>query len=145
MNADLGSDRLTRLLTDRTVRADGALLRVLVVDDNRNAAEALGAFLTYQDMSCRLAFGGVQAIETGIAWAPHVIIMDISMPECTGVEAAIVLRRDPRTCEIAMVAFTAFDESELARHIQGGEFDAYCQKGQAPSKLSALIAKMLVA
>ncbi|MFT4503308.1 response regulator [Caballeronia sp. 15711] len=67
---------------------------------------------------------------------PHVIIMDISMPEFDGYQGALALRDDVHTREVAIVAFTAFDEAELQQHIVGHEFDAYCQKGQAPLRLA---------
>ncbi len=75
-------------------------LRVLIVDDNHNAAEALAAYLAFERMECRIAFSGLDAISMATAWMPHVIIMDISMPGCTGSEAALVLRQDPSTHEI---------------------------------------------
>jgi two-component system, OmpR family, response regulator len=113
-----------------------------VVDDNHNAAEALAAYLSFEDMLCRIAFRGVQAIAVGIAWISHAIIMDISMPGCSGFEAALTLRQDERTCGIAIIAFTALDDAEVCRHIVDGEFDGYYQKGQRPSDLVALVMSM---
>ena len=54
-------------------------------------------------------------------------------------QAALALRGDARTKEVAIVAFTAFDESELRQHVVDHEFDAYYQKGQAPSRLATLV------
>ena len=82
-------------------------LRVLVVDDNQNAAEALAAYLTYEGMECRMAHGGAEAINTATEWIPDIIIMNISMPELNGVEATCALRRDLRTGSIIVIAFTA--------------------------------------
>jgi two-component system OmpR family response regulator len=131
--------RPTSLWTDRRIKRYNVPLRVLVVDDNHNAAEALAAFLAFERMDCRVAFGGLEAISMATAWIPHAIVMDISMPECTGFEAAFVLRQDLRTREIAIIAFTALDETEVRRHAVAGEFDGYCQKGQSPVHLTALI------
>ncbi|QIE29497.1 Cell cycle response regulator CtrA (plasmid) [Caballeronia sp. SBC1] len=132
------SDR-THLWTNRRVQAGAAQLRVLVVDDNSNAAHALAAYLSLEDIDCRIAFGGAEAIDVGTDWAPHVIIMDISMPDCNGVQAAIALRNSPCSSDIIIVAFTALDEDEVRRHLIGHEFDAYYQKGQSPSLLLALV------
>lgn len=126
--------------TQRRVILDGAVLRVLIVDDNQNAAEALAAYFANERMECRVAFGGVQAIAEGGAWSPHVIVMDISMPGCNGFEAARTLRDDPKTGGITILAFTAFDETEVRRHLVDHDFDGYCQKGQPPTNLLALIA-----
>jgi two-component system, OmpR family, response regulator len=65
--------------------------------------------------------------------------MDISMPECNGVQAALALRQNGSTSSIAIIAFTALDEAELCRHLAGQEFDGYCQKGQSPANLLALV------
>jgi two-component system, OmpR family, response regulator len=125
--------------TARRVVVYDAPLRVLVVDDNQNAAEALAAYLAFERMQCRVAFGGVEAVSIGTTWIPHAIVMDISMPDCTGVEAATALRQDPRTCAVAIIAFTALDETEVRRLAGEGHFDGYCQKGQSPANLVALI------
>ncbi|SAL35031.1 response regulator receiver protein [Caballeronia concitans] len=74
---------------------------------------------------------------------PHVIPMDVSMPECNGIEAARVLRHDPRTSGIAIIAYTALDESEVRRQIKDDEFDGYLQKGVAHSQLIELIAMFM--
>jgi len=131
--------RSVALWTARRVTDYHAPLRVLVVDDNRNGAEALAAYLTFERMDCRVAFGGHEAIAVATAWIPHAVIMDISMPEWTGFEAALALRQDPRTHEIAIIAFTALDEMEVHRHATESQFDGYCQKGQSSIHLVALI------
>jgi two-component system, OmpR family, response regulator len=133
------SDRYVAPWTSRRMVVYDAPLRVLVVDDNHNAAEALAAYLALERMECRVAFGGRDAVSMGTAWSPHAIIMDISMPECTGFDAALALRHDPRTRGTAIIAFTALDEAEVRRHPVGNHFDGYCQKGQSPAQLVALI------
>jgi two-component system OmpR family response regulator len=125
--------------TERHIDLSGPQLRVLIVDDNSNSAHALAAYLSLENMECRLAYGGGEAVAIGTEWRPDVIIMDISMPECSGFEAAFALRHDPRTSNIAIVAFTALDEAEVRRHLADQEFDGYCQKGQAPTSLVDLV------
>jgi CheY-like chemotaxis protein len=115
-------------------------LRVLVVDDNRNAAEAMATYLSFENMECRVAFGGLEAIAIGIHWAPQVILMDISMPECNGYEATLALRQDRRTSRTVILAFTALnDDGDVRKHLVDHSFDGYSQKGQSPSKLVALV------
>ncbi|MEX3897864.1 PleD family two-component system response regulator [Paraburkholderia sp. BR10954] len=90
-------------------------------------------------MDARVAFGGAEAIEMGRDWVPHVILMDISMPQCNGFEVARALRNDPRTGWIALIARTALDEAEVRRQLAGQEFDGYAQKGCPPDPLVALV------
>jgi hypothetical protein len=55
-------------------------------------------------------------------------------------EAARTLRDDRKTGGITILAFTAFNETEVCRHLVDHEFDGYCQKGQPPTNLFALMA-----
>jgi CheY-like chemotaxis protein len=130
---------LARPWSERRVTSPTTPLRVLVVDDNQNAAEAIAAYLSLATAECRIALSGAQAIELGAVWLPHIIVMDISMPDINGIEATAALRRDLRTNDIIIVAFTALDESEVLRHLTHLIFDGYCQKGQSPAALVALI------
>jgi two-component system, OmpR family, response regulator len=125
--------------TQRHVEVSGPQLRVLIVDDNSNSAHALAAYLSLENMECRLAYGGVEAVAVGTDWTPDVIIMDISMPGCSGFEATFAPRHDPRTCNVVIVAFTALDEAEVRKHLADQEFDGYCQKGQTPANLVGLV------
>lgn len=125
--------------TTRRVPIDGAAPRVLVVDDNPDGALALATYLSLEQMASRTAFGGREAIEAATVWTPHVILMDVSMPDCNGIEAARVLRHDPRTSGIAIIAYTALDETEVRRQLNDDEFDGYLQKGRALSQLVELL------
>jgi len=130
--------------TKRSFDLAGMPLRLLVVDDNHNAAEAMASYLSFENMECRVAFGGLEAIAIGTHWAPHVILMDISMPECNGYEATFALRQDQRTSGTVIVAFTALnDDGDVRKHLVDHSFDGYSQKGQSPSKLVALVMSFL--
>jgi CheY-like chemotaxis protein len=126
--------------TKRSFELAGMPLRLLVVDDNHNAADAMASYLSFESMECRVAFGGLEAIAIGTHWAPHVILMDISMPECNGYQATFALRQDRRTSGTVIVAFTALnDDGDVRKHLVDHSFDGYSQKGQPPSKLAALV------
>jgi two-component system OmpR family response regulator len=135
--------QICRPWTQRHAEINASRLRVLVVDDNVDAAQALAAYLESGEMECRSAYGGVEAVKIGTDWRPHVIVMDISMPRCNGFEAALALRRDERTREMLIIAFTALDETEVRRHLTDREFDGYCQKGHGPGHLAALISVLV--
>lgn len=124
------TDRRSRPWTTRGVALDGAITRVLIVDDNANGARALAAYLTLEGMQCRTAFGGREAILIGTVWTPHVILMDISMPECNGFDAARVLRQELRTDSIAIVAHTALDEPEVRRQATADESECLPSEGR---------------
>jgi two-component system OmpR family response regulator len=130
---------LARPWTERRVPGHSTPLRVLIVDDHKDGAEALAAYLSFEPMECRIALGGRQGIELGTAWQPDVIIMDISMPGLDGFETTLALRRDLRAGNTVILAFTALDEADVLGHLSHPLFDGYCQKGQPPAALIALI------
>jgi CheY-like chemotaxis protein len=130
---------LARPWSDRRVAGPTFPLRVLIVDDHKDGADALAAYLSFEHMECRIALGGRQAIEIGTAWRPDVIIMDISMPGLDGFDTTLALRRDLRAGSIVIIAFTALDEADILGHLSHPPFDSYCQKGQPPDVLVALI------
>jgi len=125
--------------TNRRLAHGAARLRILIVDDNQNSAEALAIYLSYEDVECRVVFGGLDAIATGSDWMPHVIFMDVSMPGCDGLQAALALRANALTCGITIIAVTALDESDVRRQSIDHEFDGYFQKGQSPTGLIDLV------
>lgn len=127
-----------RRWTTRVVQAHHRPLRVLVVDDNINAADALAMYLTLMGMSVESAYGGAHAIAFAIDWLPDVILLDISMPEVDGFTVAKRLRADPQAKDAVIVALTAHDERYVSQHASQYEFDAYCQKGHTLAVLDAL-------
>jgi two-component system OmpR family response regulator len=130
---------LARAWSDRHLPPYIGPLRVLIVDDYKSGADALAAYLSLEAIECRIALGGNQAIAMGTLWLPHVIIMDISMPDLNGYEATLALRRDLRTGNTVIIAFTALDEANVLRNITHQSLDGYCQKGQSPAALISLI------
>ncbi len=86
----------------------------------------------FEDLECHIALGGRQAIAGALAWAPHVIVMDISMPECNGIQAARAIREDDATADMAIIAFTALDEREVQRRATDRISTRTAKKGKQP-------------
>jgi two-component system OmpR family response regulator len=129
-----------RRWTARRIGTPDLPLQVLVVDDDENAAAALADRFHIVASGSHAVASGAEAIAIGTRWLPHVILMDVSMPECNGIQAARALRQAPCTAGIAIIARTALDETEVRRHLAEAEFDGYFQKGQPVDRLVALIA-----
>jgi CheY-like chemotaxis protein len=115
--------------------------RVLVVDDDDDAAWALGRLLQCQ-LGCkvRVCGDGRQAVDAVCDFRPQVVLMDIRMPGIDGMEAAALIGRlfapDTRPRVIAM---TAIDNIEPLRAETGSSFDAWLRK---PLSLRELIAAL---
>jgi len=87
------------LLMPDTVRA-----RILVVDDNQSVREALSRLLTVDDcVVCGEAVDGLDAIEAARRLKPDLIIMDLSMPGMSGMDAAREIRREFQTLSIILM------------------------------------------
>jgi CheY-like chemotaxis protein len=132
------------LWTDRSVDVDHHQWRILVVDDNAHSAEALAAALASEGFDTRMALSGIEALQAVDHWSPHVIILDISMPEHDGFATARVLRRIARTRDAGIIAFTALGEELVRTQGLSAGFDGYCQKGNPPAALVRLIQNLVV-
>ncbi|KND55892.1 response regulator receiver protein [Candidatus Paraburkholderia kirkii] len=117
--------------------------RILVVDDNASSAEALAAALTADGFDTRFALSGVDALHSIDPWVPHVVILDITMPEHDGYATARVLRRIARTRDAGIIAFTALGEESVRPEGLDAGFDGYCQKGNPPAALVRLIERLV--
>ncbi|MCY0387088.1 response regulator [Robbsia sp. Bb-Pol-6] len=133
-----------RSWSDRQVPNLEATTRVLVVDDYAPAAEALATALGYEGFDTRFALSGVDALGTIGIWVPHVIVLDINMPEHDGFETASVMRRLTATRHLGIIAFTALSDVEIETRAHLCGFDGYCQKGSPLQQLIGLIDGMVV-
>jgi PleD family two-component response regulator len=94
--------------TTQRVHAGRSLLRVLVVDDNGDAADSLSMLVETWGHAVRRAYGGAAALETASAYRPHALLPDIAMPETDGCQLARLLRGQacfPRTLRIAITGY----------------------------------------
>lgn len=113
--------------------------RILIVDDFEIGALGLAEHLSLEGWDCRAVFQGADAIAFAKSWHPHIVIVDISMLNVDGAETALALRSDQWTKDSVIIAFTALDEREVLRRVNGTEFDGYCQKGQILDALATFI------
>ncbi len=113
-----------------------APLNVLVVDDNRDAADALVALLSAEGYAACCAYSGTSAIEQADRVRPDVVLLDIGMPETSGFDVARALRDYRRAPKPVIVAVTGAAEpsDRLAARMAG--FDHYLVK---PVELRALV------
>jgi PAS domain S-box-containing protein len=110
-------------------------LRVLVVDDNRDAAEMLAALLGMLGHTCAIANDGYQALRMLPDVQPQVVFLDIGMPGMSGHEVAQAVRADPAHAGLRLVALTGWGgDADRARSAAAG-FDAHLTK---PAALAAI-------
>lgn len=122
----------------REFLADGrSVERVLVVDDEQDFAEMVREYLQVKGgLEVEWADSGFQAGLTVARFKPDLILMDLMMPDMDGFQVCKMLRSDPDTRHIPVIACTAFGDPEVDRRIQAEGFDGYVEK---PVKLDALL------
>jgi CheY-like chemotaxis protein/two-component sensor histidine kinase len=117
--------------------------RVLVVDDNVDAAETLAALLENEGYELRTARDGTAAFHALESFGADVAILDIGLPLMSGYEVARTLRGDPRFTHLRLIALTGYGrEPDRQRALQSG-FDEHLVKPVAAERLLDVIARLL--
>ena len=114
-------------------------LRILVVDDNRDAADSLAMLLRTSGNDIRTAYDGAEAVQLANDFEPEVVLLDIGLPNMDGHEVAQRIRQEPwgrRTCLIAVTGWS--DEADRARSRAAG-FDHHLVKPLDTSHLAQLL------
>ena len=113
--------------------------RILVVDDNIDAAESLGTMLAYSGHDVRVAHGGVEALSTAREFSPNVMILDLGMPEMDGYAVARAVRSDPRFAETRLIALSGYGQADDRRRTADVGFDEHLVKPVEHDVLNAVL------
>lgn len=114
--------------------------RILVVDDNEDAAESLAALLRIFGHQVEVAFDGEQALVRAPAWQPQVVLLDVGMPRMDGHEVARRMRAEPWGAAMKIVALSGFgDGADRDRSREAG-CDDHLVKPVSPTDLERVIA-----
>jgi PAS domain S-box-containing protein len=113
--------------------------RVLVVDDNRDAAAMLHLMLNTQGYDCRSVFDGPSALAAASEFSPHAVVLDLGMPGMNGLEVARELRRDRRYQKVLLIAVTGWDKEEDRRLTAEAGFDHHFAKPVSIDRLREVI------
>jgi PAS domain S-box-containing protein len=110
--------------------------RVLVVDDNRDAADSTITILRLLGLQAECAYTGQHALEVARRFTADVVLLDLSMPDMDGFEALRLLRAIPGREHVFAVAMTGYGSGDDRRRTSQAGFNAHLTK---PVELSALI------
>jgi CheY-like chemotaxis protein len=121
------------------LRGDGEGRRVLVVDDNGDAAELLAELLMSAGHEVAVAHDGEEALAVATRFQPDVAVLDIGLPHMDGYEVARRLRADPARARLRLIAVTGYGQAhDRARSFAAG-FELHMVK---PVDFSALLAAL---
>jgi signal transduction histidine kinase/ActR/RegA family two-component response regulator len=118
----------------------GAPLRILVIEDNRDAAEVLRVLLELARHQVVVAHTGPSGIEAARQFRPDVILCDLGLPGMDGLAVARQLRADPTTATARLVALTGYGSRDDQQRAREAGFDRHLTKPVEPEDLQRALA-----
>jgi signal transduction histidine kinase len=125
-----------------TAEVRTASRRILVVDDNRDAAETLAMMLRLEGNEVSTAFDGESAIAATAEFNPEVVLMDIGMPKVDGYQAARAIRRDRSAKQVILIALTGWGGDVDRRLSEEAGFDRHLVKPVVPTELLEILSSL---
>ena len=107
---------------------DAAEVRVLVVEDNDKNLKLVRDLLHFRGITAAEARSGREAVEAAGACCPHVVLLDIDLPDMPGTEVLSELRRLEGMASVPVVAVTAYAMKGDAERLLAAGFDGYIAK-----------------
>ena len=134
-----------RASTPPPVEDNGLPCRILVVDDNRDAAQSLAVMLRLSGGEVETAHDGPQALRIAERFRPSLVLLDIGMPGMSGFEVARKIRSKPWGASVRLVAQTGWGQEEDRQRAREAGFDVHLTKPIDYSALMQLMPGRLVA
>jgi CheY-like chemotaxis protein len=121
------------------LQAPGAL-RVMVVDDNVDAAQMLAALLEVQGHAVSVEYDAKGALERVRREHHEVLLLDIGLPDLDGYELARRLRSQPESADATLVALTGYGQSQDRKEAEQAGFDHYLVKPADMDQVNEVLA-----
>jgi PAS domain S-box-containing protein len=113
--------------------------KVLIADDNRDAAESLAVLLRMDGHDVTIAYDGPQALAMLAHTRPQVALLDIGMPGLNGYEVARRVRHGPLGRDVTLIAVTGWGQDRDKAQAREAGFDHHFTKPVDPARLSELL------
>jgi two-component system CheB/CheR fusion protein len=123
-----------------TPTSDTDRLRIVVIEDNQDAADSLRMLLELLGHEVRVAYTGPEGVQLAREWAPTVVLSDIGLPGLDGFGVARALRRNKATANTHLIAITAYGDDDNRRRAQECGFDHFLTKPMSSDVLQRLLA-----
>jgi CheY-like chemotaxis protein len=141
-------DEMTRptIEASKTSRDDEPLpltqQRLLIVDDNRDAAEILAEGLSMVGYEVRVTHDGPAALAVASSFRPALVLLDLGLPEMDGYEVAARLRGQPRGAGLRLIALTGHGQNTDRTRTRAAGFDEHLVKPVSLERLAAVLARL---
>jgi CheY-like chemotaxis protein len=113
--------------------------KVLIVDDNRDAADSLAILVDMWGFSARVAYDGCQALKALAEEPCDCLFLDLAMPLLDGYSVAQRVRQLPRVSSVKLVALTAYSDARHLEKLWESGFDNYLTKPADPSEIKRIL------
>jgi signal transduction histidine kinase/CheY-like chemotaxis protein len=120
--------------------SDTAARRILVVEDNADAAATMRDFLELSGHEVELASSGTEGVKAAREFHPEIVLCDLGLPGMDGYQVAAALRQDPDTASAKLIAVTGYGRDEDRRKSKEAGFDQHLTKPVDPAQLRRLLA-----
>ena len=112
---------------------------ILVVDDDRDSAEALAVLLRVEGYRAETSYDGIEALRVAAGFQPDLVLLDISMPELDGFDVASKLRAESWARNLRIVAITGWKRVDDRERARTAGFDEYLVKPLDFDRLKAVL------
>ncbi|GMV29054.1 MAG: hypothetical protein AMXMBFR59_11790 [Rhodanobacteraceae bacterium] len=112
--------------------------RILIVDDNRDAADTLAQLLGMSGYVLRTVYDPEQALDALFDFAPDLAFLDVGMPRLNGLELAAMIRADARGRDVVLVALTGWGQEDDRRRSRAAGFDHHLVKPADPFEIERI-------
>jgi PAS domain S-box-containing protein len=123
----------------REARRSAGTRRVLVADDNRDAADSLAVLLRLNGHEVRVAYAGRPAVALAATFNPDVVFLDLGLPDLDGCEVARQVRAGPGGSRMRLVAVTGWGQDDDRRRTEAAGFDVHLTKPVDPEMLERVL------
>jgi len=120
-------------------QAKDAAIKILVADDNRDAADSLALLLEMNGHEVAVAHSGEEALRIARQQLPHAMILDIGMPDVTGYEVARRVRAESWGSDVLLIAATGWGQKEDKDRASSAGFDCHMTKPADPDAIEGLL------
>jgi CheY-like chemotaxis protein/nitrogen-specific signal transduction histidine kinase len=130
---------LTQADSDMAPRVEHVSRRVLIVDDNEDAAESLAMLIEMLGGQARIALNGEAGLQAVTEFHPDLVLLDIGMPGIDGYETCRRIRLEPAGRDVLVVALTGWGQEQDKRRAIDAGFDAHLTKPADPAVLERIL------
>jgi DNA-binding response OmpR family regulator len=116
-------------------------LRVVIVDDNADAADSLAMVLELEGHEVRTAGDGIAGLQLVGEFAPQAVILDIGLPLLNGYEVARCIRHDHHNTDILLIAVTGWGQQQDKQAAEDAGFDHHFTKPVDPRELQRVLSR----